>query len=681
MAAIKLSTFKGEIPSYSPGLLPNDAATVAVDCHFDDGVLNPIEVSIETGDKVRTQTSTLFRYEDNYWFQWDDDVDVIKSPVARDPYRRVYWTDGAYPKVTYNTIFNGGGAMPAASYRLGVPAPANAPSIKSFVKAVDIESAVTVFYVTTYVTETGEEGQPSSVSARVECAPIGVELDSETTRNISVSYDGSAIKIIASDGSAVSDISYEKSTGSLTWTEKAPAIDKYLSVSASQTDRSGVTTIKNKARVKIADAAVTPAPNTNDPSGPIVTIINDADNDGYLIPTEIPNGTVQIKVVIDDAKLSIGGYSNLTIVNGSGASSSGDKTVGEVEIELQPPGVNDSNIARTYLYRTSAAGDFMLVANLPISQSSFVDKIPDSDLGGVLSTETYSMPPEEMVGLCSMPNGICAGFVDNEILFSEAYLPYAWPEEYRFSIDYDIVAIEPIGTSVVVGTKGDPYLYTGISPGNIAGQKLEIAQACVSKRSMLNIGYAVLYACPDGLVAVAPDGIRLATDNIIKPLQWRKMLDPSTIRAFRHEAKYIGIHSKGAFIFDIVSGDFRQLDDTWSAGFTDPTDDTLYVVDKSTGNIKWFRGGSEYKTLTWRSKEFDAIAKSFSCCRVDSDDISKVSFKLIVDGNIAFEKPEGTVTQTFTLPFVSGDKWQFEIGSSARVESFKMATSKQELKL
>lgn len=678
MTMIRLDTFKGEIPSYAPNLLPNEAAVIAKDCHFDDGTLNPILNNLDTADTLSTSTKSLFRYEDKYWFSWNEDVDAINSPVARDPYRRVYWTDGVYPKVTYNTIFNGGGNMPVNHYQLGVPAPANAPAIKSFVPAIDAESAVTVFYVTTYVTETGEEGAPSKVSGRVECAPIGVELDPETTRNIAINYDGGSIKIVDADGAVVSGFTY--SAGVLSWSEKAPATDKFLTVSASQTDVLGNTSSTNRAKVKVVATPGTSAPNTNVPDAPAITIVNDSNNDGYVVPADIPSGTIQVQIALDDTKLQAGGYSNIAIVNGGGTDDPAQKVVGEVEIELQPPGTNRSNIQRVYLYRTASTGEFMLVANLPIAQASYTDTVPDGNLGAVLSTETYSMPPEEMQGLCSMPNGICAGFVDNEVLFSEVYLPYAWPEEYRFSIDYDIVAIEPIGTSLVVGTKGDPYLYTGISPGNIAGQKLEIAQACVSKHSMLNIGYAVLYACPDGLVAVAPDGIRLATDNIIKPLQWRKMLDPSTIRAFRHEAKYIGLHSRGAFIFDIVSGDFRQLNDDWAAGYTDPKDDSLYIVDKASGKVKRFRGGADHKELTWRSKEYNAISKAFSCCRIESDDISKVSFKLIVDGAVVFSKPEGTVKQTFTLPFVTGDTWQFELGSKARIESFKMATSKQELK-
>jgi hypothetical protein len=163
-------------------------------------------------------------------------------------------------------------------------------------------------------------------------------------------------------------------------------------------------------------------------------------------------------------------------------------------------------------------------------------------------------------------------------------------------------------------------------------------------------------------------------------MQWRNMLDPSTIKADRHEAKYIGVHSTGAFVFDIVNGDFRHLNDSWNAGFTDPKDDTLYIVDKTNGSVKRFRGGNTPKTLTWKSKEFDAIAKSFSCCRIVSDDITKVEFNLFVDGVLAFTKPKGQVKQTFTLPFVMGDKWQFELKSDSRIESVKIATSKQELK-
>lgn len=688
MAMIRIDTFRGQIPSYAANLLPNDAAVIALDCHFDDGTLNPIQVSLDTGDLVPTSTKTLFRYEDQYWFSWAEDVDAMRSPIARDPYRRVYWTDGIYPKVTYNTIFNGAARLPATSYKLGVPAPENAPLVVSFTEPLDAESAVSVFYTTTYVTGTGEEGPPSEVSARVECAPIGVELDPESTRNITVTLesDGNA-KIIDNEGNAISGCTYTKNinqqgagTGVIAWQEYAPASGNELTISASQMDFSGTRSPTASSTVLVGPDAGSTGANPPVSGAPIVSITSDINNDGIIVPSEIVDGKVGASVTIDHAKLAIGGYVSIKIVNG-GSTGVTNPEMGKVELSLQPPGTNINNIQRVKIYRTvtgAGSSEFLEVANLPISQSTFIDEISDGRLGGILSTETFAMPPDKMLGLCSMANGICAGFVDNQVLFSEVYLPYAWPEEYRFSIDYDIVAIEPIGTSLVVGTKGDPYLYTGISPGNIAGQKIEIAQACVSKRSMVNIGPAVIYACPDGLVAIAPDGVRMATDNIIKPMQWRELLDPSTIEAYRHEGKYIAVHSQGAFIFDLIDGSFRQLDETWKSGYTDPKDDTLYIVQN--GVISAFRGGAEAKTLTWRSKEFNAVASSFSCCRISAEDISKVSFKLFVDRQLVMTKPAGTVIQTFTLPAVRGDKWQFELGSKSKIESIKIATSKQELK-
>lgn len=548
MSSIKLFTFKGEVPSFAPHLLPNEAATLARDCQFDGGELNPIKKSMDTGDSVPSNTETLFRYEDQHWFSWSGDVDAIKSPIARDQWRRVYWTDGVYPKVTYNTIFNGSGRLPAASYRLGVPAPANAPGIKSFTPSIDPENEVTIFYVLTYSTGVGEEGMPGPTSIEVRCFPVGVEQ------------------------------------------EQLP-----------------------------------PDPQ-NPPPVPV---------------TELS----------------------------------------KVVLTLQPPLTNISNINRINIYRTTATAgysEFLKVASVPIATAEYTDSIPDSSLGGILETETFAMPPDEMKGLCVMANGICAGFVENEVLFSESYLPYAWPEEYQLSIEEDVVAIEPIGTSLVVGTTGDPYLFSGVSPGNIANQRLEIAQACASKNSMCNIGMAVLYASPDGIVGVAPDGVRMMTDGVISPRQWRELVDPSTIRAFRYEGKYVATHSKGAFIFDPVTMDLRQLSETIGTAYTDPTDESLYFL--VGGAVHKFQGGADSLELTWRSKEFVSISKSFSCVRIDADDINLVSFRYLVDGKEVLNRSAGNVKTTFTLPSVRGDSCQFELSSKSSIKTVRVATSKQELK-
>ncbi|RND29420.1 hypothetical protein EC575_25375, partial [Vibrio cholerae] len=105
--------------------------------------------------------------------------------------------------------------------------------------------------------------------------------------------------------------------------------------------------------------------------------------------------------------------------------------------------------------------------------------------GPPLETWDYDMPDANMQGLCTMANGICAGFAGNEVMFSEAYLPYAWSKSHRGVTDDDIVAIAPIETSLVVVTKGKPYLFSGVTPSMVTSMRLNVEQACVSAPSLV----------------------------------------------------------------------------------------------------------------------------------------------------------------------------------------------------
>src|SRR3546814_5924697 len=96
------------------------------------------------------------------------------------------------------------------------------------------------------------------------------------------------------------------------------------------------------------------------------------------------------------------------------------------------------------------------------------------------------------------------------------------------------------GTSVVVGTTGSPYLATGSRPASYSMAKLELDQACVSKRSMVELhGVGVVYASPDGLVLVGYGGTRLATENHFTRDEWQ-LLRPQTIEGYAWEGRYLG---------------------------------------------------------------------------------------------------------------------------------------------
>ncbi|EEM1821304.1 hypothetical protein GKA92_24760, partial [Salmonella enterica subsp. enterica] len=146
-----------------------------------------------------------------------------------------------------------------------------------------------------------------------------------------------------------------------------------------------------------------------------------------------------------------------------------------VDLILQPPPLQNANIQRRRIYRSASGGgeaDFLLVAELDAGVLAYRDLLLEKELGPAIETWHYTMPADNMTGLCLMANGIAAGFAGNEVMFSEAYLPYAWPDSYRQTTAEDIVAIAAVGTALVVATKGEPYLFSGVSPANISGTKL-----------------------------------------------------------------------------------------------------------------------------------------------------------------------------------------------------------------
>ena len=534
MPVLDIVTMRGTMPRVEPHLLSDEVAVIARDCHFDHGVISPLEDDASAGVELPIVPTTLFHYG-QHWFAWNKVVEAIRSPIAQDPYGRVYYTDGEYPKVTHAQIATGGSNKPTAWYRLGIPAPGVPVGVGTITPPVggvddDLTDDETRFYVDTFVTAMGEEGPPGPVSGKVN---IGIP--------------GSSVTLM-----------------------------------------------------------------------------------------------------------------------------------------LSPPTTQNSNITKRRIYRSVSGGglaDYLLVAELPIAQASFVDIREDGELGPVLETYGYTMPPDGMRGICQMANGICAGFVGNAVLFSEPFLPYAWPDKYKLTTEHDIVAIAAIDTALIVGTKGYPYIFQGVSPSSVTGQKLAyVPQACVSGRSMVALDGVVLYASPDGLVGVGSDGGNLVTESIISRAQWQAM-KPETMRAWYNEGKYVALTDTHGFIFDPKSGDFRWLSGRWDAAVPDMQLDALMLA-KGSKVYRW-QGGRTSKPMVWRSKEFVLPpGERLGCARVMSEEPDAIAFTLIVDGVRVFSLAAGEVPKTgFRLPPLRGRRWQVEVGGVAKVERVMLASSMAEVSI
>lgn len=546
---IDITTMRGEIPRYADGLLPQSNSTYAENCHFDCGVITPLTTDIDASIAFTFTPQAVFHYYDDYWFAWDHDVDVIRSPIAQDPYNRIYYTDGEYPKLTSADIALVGDNLPSAYYRLGVPAPETAIGISAVTPPNDDDGNPVIdddptndetrYYCETYVTAYGEEGPPGPASADVE---------------------------ITAPGSSVT-------------------------------------------------------------------------------------------------------------------------------LSLAAPPAGNYNITRRRIYRTvttTSDAEFLEVVELDIAVTSYVDSLTSDELTATLETEDYLMPPENMIGLCAMNNGISVGFASNEIMFSIPYLPYAWPDAYKLSTYDNIVAIASVDTAVVAGTEGVPVVFSGITPSNISDKPVQLNQACLSKRSMVSMLGFVLYAGPAGIVKVTATGAgSVATANVMTREQWQAF-NPTTVRAWSVGGNYIGLYdydgdgdgvydSVRGFIYDPNNNDLRRLTNTFDAAYADPQSDLLYVAK---GDELWVSQASQTPlSMRWRSKVFHVPqGSSYSVCRVMSPSVIQVGIRFFIEGQLACTMPPGSIVDNiFRLPVMAGSKWQAEVYGYAQVDRITLAQSVKEL--
>lgn len=241
---------------------------------------------------------------------------------------------------------------------------------------------------------------------------------------------------------------------------------------------------------------------------------------------------------------------------------------------------------RIYRAATGANGSiFRFVAEIPLATADYVDTLTDAQLGEALESEGWDLPPDDLQGIMALPNGIMVGFRRNQICFSAQNRPHAWPPLYRLNTDTDVVGIGAIDTTVVIGTKSFPYVAQGRTPADYSAAKLEVPQACTSKRSIAYLaGVGVCMASPDGymaIVGVAPP-VNL-TRGVFTRKQWQE-LDPTSITGVAHDDVLHFFWNDGAdvggYALDAKPDGFGliQLAYHATAVHADPVTDNLYLV-------------------------------------------------------------------------------------------------------
>ena len=177
------------------------------------------------------------------------------------------------------------------------------------------------------------------------------------------------------------------------------------------------------------------------------------------------------------------------------------------------------NITKRRIYRSNG-NDYQFVAEQAIASLTYPDAALNEALVESISSLLYTPPPDDMVGLISMPNGFLAGFVGNQVYFSEAYQPHAWPISYAITVTEQIVALVPVAQGCYVLTEGSPYFITGVSPDSMTSERINKYAPCLSKRSIATDGMGAMYATYNGVAYVSGGDVKNITEQLFTQEEW-----------------------------------------------------------------------------------------------------------------------------------------------------------------
>jgi len=696
MSVIRLGGFRGEIPRIHPRLLPVGAAQSAINTRMDSGAVESVKDTSNLQSTTLTDPISLHRYSASVWLEATSDVDWVTYPVANDIYGRLIFADpaGTELRVTDASLVGAGG-YPAAYYNLDVPAPTQGFSALLVGTADDdTEVPETRYYVSTFVNSWGAEGPPSPPSNQVEwrdgqtvtlsslpAVPTGnYNLTHRRIYRLNTGSTGATNYQFVTEVAMVkvqTAITAISQTSPIVVTSTAHGLTEGQEVLFEglglQPPAQVVTEVSksNFCRLKIEGHGFS--------TGDTVEL---SDFGGANGMDELEGRRVTVIAInVDLFELnSVDSTAYTDYVSGGAAT----QTLGMDELEDNSYFINVITDDTVSLLSIDGTGYYPYISGGLMSQvagTEYIDAVPSANLAEIIPTELYDPPNAATIGIKAHPAGWLVGFFGNTVAMSEPGAPHAWPIDYRLVTNHDIVGLGVFGGTIAVVTEGWPYLLVGSDPAAVTMIELEIEQACVAKRGMVDFGTAIAYPSPDGLIVVSGQGAANVTSGLFTRDQWQALV-PTSFVALNWEQQYLCFYNDGsttrAFIVDPFNPDSGvvYVSKYATAGYKDIEEDLLYLI--LSDEIETWDQGSKL-TYTWKSRpSYTPRAVNMSAGKIIAD-AYPVELELFVDDIRRFTKTVASI-DAFRLPGgFKGEKYEVIIKGTRRVSEVTLATTMGEL--
>ena len=308
MPRIRVTSFSGMVPRLTSRNIDSNQSQMANNCLLTSSALSPWRDKKKIITLAKTSIVNSIYLHGNgtankRWLHWNENVDVVKGPIAGDATERTYFTGTDAPRFTNTALVDvgGNGQYPEDSYILGIPPSNVVPTVA--LNGVGSGPVYSRAYVYTLVSEFGEEGMPS---------PVSSILAWQAGHTVDLTNIGKVTTLAFSAGTVTATCTGHGYSTS----------DKILHGGANQKDYNGVYTITvvdaNSYTYTITGTPATPATGTiasikvsstttvgkrNITKKRIYRVVTSVTGAAYLYASEINIGTVTYNDAIADSAL------------------------------------------------------------------------------------------------------------------------------------------------------------------------------------------------------------------------------------------------------------------------------------------------------------------------------------------------------------------------------------------
>jgi hypothetical protein len=637
MVAMRFAKFLGYAPKSAPELLAEMAAQVAVNVKFYSGDLLPYRAPVVIGNVGRNgviQSIYPMRNPadatDLKWLSWLGDVDVAATTALDDEEQRIYFTGDGVPKVTnYELATSGSLPYPTASYDLGVPPPDTKPVATASAAAAvatttysrDAGNIATIVTATPHLFKTGYYVSVADFTA-TDPATFNIALAQITVLSpTSFSYYSSGNTMSGSDSTGRISLAGNTLARNYVYTYVTPWGEEGIPSSPSTTIY-----VREGQSVTVTGLPTAPPAGDNFIHGIRLyrTVTGTSGTSYYRVKTIwFPLLTTFASRTGNLVTVTVESNHNLLV--GDEIKISGVAFGGVPDTSFDVTDIVVQSVIDDYSFTYLAAGaDKALTATTAgtlywdtaepevassrfYTGSTFIDDFNVAGLAIALDSIDADMPDPDMQGIIAVQNNMLAGFVGNQVCFSDINRPWSWPIKYRQTLEFPIVALAAVGGQIAAMTTKYVYRVSGSSPNNMSNDRADAPYPCLSKRGVLNVGYGVVFPSFGGLaVFQTGGGLSFVTKIIHDWDTWPVSLDPSTLVAAFYAGKYFGSHSAGSFIFEQeekTGGFFTDVSANFSAAHYDQITNRFYYIPDTSGTLtEWDALSQPLLPLEWKSK-------------------------------------------------------------------------------